>query len=144
MIYTSVRPVEIRITCVNKKPQVSNLIGRGILKITKGCKISSSFFTLTPARELGSLNYNASPKLGDLFYQNVHAWNTSYLNFSVALKPIPKITQSVRPIPLPLSELPMEFLSILALLLILFCVISCCCLMICKRNHRNRTLETYL
>ena len=40
LIYTSLRNTEIRISCENEKPKVSNLIGRGVLKITRGCKVS--------------------------------------------------------------------------------------------------------
>ena len=57
LIYTSVNTTEIRISCENKKPHVSSLIGRGVLKITNGCEVSLQFFLLNSPQRLDTFNY---------------------------------------------------------------------------------------
>ena len=92
LIYTSLRNTEIRISCENKKPNVSSLIGRGVLKITKGCKISSQFFILNYMQQLGTLEYQNSLNFRDTSFSSIHTWNTSVLDTSVSLNPIPSQT----------------------------------------------------
>ena len=146
MIYTSVNTTEIRISCENKKPQVSSLIGRGVLKITNGCEVSSQFFTLNSPQQLGTFNYQNFQKFDESFYTNIHIWNTSALNMRVTLKPIPSLDANSIIKPMSVHDLPFRYIAFLVILISSFCFSSCCCLLMisfCRYPFSN-TLETHV
>lgn len=143
LAYTSILPVEIRITCFNKKPQVSSLIGRGLLHITKGCKVSSPYFTVLSPQQLGSLNYQSQPIIGDTYYSNIHVWNTSRVDFSVTLSPIPKIKKVFDFERDSQFRFPSQLSFMIAIIFAMFCIIILCFIAFaCKRCSYHRSIET--
>ena len=146
LVYTSVDTTEIRISCENKKPQVSSLSGRGVLEITKGCEVSSQFFTLNFPQQLGTLNYQNLLKIDESFYTNIHIWNTSALNMRVTLKPIPNLDANSIVKPMSVHDLPFKYIAVFAIMISSFCFSSCCCLLMVSfcRYPINNTLETHV
>ena len=146
LIYTSLRNTEIRISCENEKPKVSNLIGRGVLKITRGCKVSSQFFTLNHMQQLGTLKYQSSSNFRDTSFSSSHIWNTSVLDTSVTMNPTPALTGYPNIEPSSLYDLPKEYVVILAIIISSFCFSFCCCLMLvvfCRYSF-NGAIETHV
>ena len=143
LIYTSLNTIEIRINCPNKKPQVSNLIGKGVLRITDGCEISSQFFTLNPPTQMGTLTYQNFPKLDDSFYTNVHTWNTSALNMQFSLEPVPTLETNILFKSSSFFDLPIKYFAIFAFILTIFCCGTCFCFTVTFcRIPISRSMET--
>ena len=146
LIYTSLRNAEIRIRCENEKPKISSLIGRGVLKITRGCEVSSQFFTLNYMQQLGTLKYQSSSNLRDTSFSSIHTWNTSMLDTSVSLNPIPSLTPYPSIEPSSLYDLPVEYIVIFTIIISTFCFSFCCCLLLvvfCRYSF-NGAVETHV
>ena len=145
LAYTSIFPVEIRITCINKKTLVSNLTGRGLLHITNGCKVSSPYFTILSPKQLGSLKYHSIPTVGNTYFGDIHVWNTSSLDFSVTLKPITKLETKFGSGRNTHFYLPIYFILVLVVIGTMGCTVLCCyTFFVFNRHIQSRPIETHV
>ena len=145
LVYTSLLPIEIQVTCLNKKAQVSSIIGRGLLHITDDCEVSSPFFTILSPTQLGSVKYNPLLSVSDMHYRDTHIWDTSKLEYHVTLAPIPKSGENINYKNISEPWLPLGWFFIFLSILILTVIILCCFLTIaCTNCNRNRVNESYV